>query len=98
MAIRSFRCSDTERLFCSETERLFEGRGVARFRSVQRPALRKLAMLHAAVEIGDVAHPAGVLSPGPAAPCWMLRLDDEFDLRFRWLDGGAEDVEITSRN
>lgn len=94
MAIRSFRCSETERLFCSETERLFEGREVVRFRSILRPALRKLAMLHAATEIRDVAQPAGLLEAAPTDPCWKLSVDDEFELHFRWADGHAEDVEI----
>jgi len=51
MSIRSFRCRETQTLF--ELER------VARFASVERPALRKLKQLDLARRIEDMCVPPG---------------------------------------
>ncbi|MGH9489828.1 MAG: type II toxin-antitoxin system RelE/ParE family toxin, partial [Terriglobales bacterium] len=49
--IRSFRCS--------QTERLFKGRRVRRFEAIERVAQRKLAMLDAAHRLDDLKAPPG---------------------------------------
>ena len=88
MAIKSFKCADTESLFNL-------GR-VRRFVNVERPTLRKLKQLDLARRIEDMRAPPGnrleVLT-GDRAGQWSVRVNDQFRICFRW-DDGAEDVEI----
>ncbi|MFE0019194.1 type II toxin-antitoxin system RelE/ParE family toxin [Mesorhizobium sp. NPDC059054] len=63
-----------------------------------RAAQRKLFMIEQAVELKDLASPPGnKLHPlkdnreGQHA----IRINDQFRICFRWVDGHAEDVEIT---
>lgn len=88
MTIKTFKCADTETLFKL-------GR-VARFVSIERPALRKLKQLDLARRIEDMrAPPANRLEAlkGGRDGQWSVRVNDQFRLCFRWNDG-AEDVEI----
>lgn len=94
VSIRSFRCFKTEKLFCSETERLFLGQSVAMFAPVLDNAIRKLAMLDAATDLTDLPPETCPLVPGAEADRWHLPLNADFDLRFSWLYGAAERVEI----
>lgn len=89
MAIKAFRCPETERLF-----RL--GR-VARFVNIERPALRKLKQLDLARRIEDLrVPPANRLEQlkGVRAGQWSIRVNDQFRICFRWTGTDAEDVEI----
>lgn len=89
MAIRSFKCADTEALF-----RL---RCVARFADIERPTLRKLKQLDLARRIEDLrAPPANRLEQlkGDRAGQWSLPVNDQFRICFRWTGSDAEDVEI----
>ena len=89
MAIRSFKCVDTEALF-----RL---RRVVRFANFERSALRKLKQLDLARRIEDLrAPPANWLEQlkGDRAGQWSLRVNDQFRICFRWTGSDAEDVEI----
>ena len=88
MAIKSFKCADTESLFNL-------GR-VRRFVNVERPALRKLKQLDLARRIEDMRAPPGnrlEVLKGDRAGQWSVRMNDQFRICFRW-DDGAEDVEI----
>ncbi len=49
--IRSFRCAETEKLFADRPSK--------RFRSISRPARRKLEMIHAAQKLDDLRNPPG---------------------------------------
>ena len=87
--IKTFKCPDTETLHQL-------GR-VARFVSIERPALRKLKQLEFARRLDDLrAPPANRLEAlkGNRAGQWSIRINDQFRLCFRWTDGEAEDVEI----
>ena len=87
--IRSFKDADTETLF-----RL--GR-VRRFANIERPALRKLKQLDLARRLEDLrAPPANRLEKlsGNRAGQWSVRINDQFRICFRWVNGAAEDVEI----
>ncbi len=89
MAIRTFRCAETEALFALQR--------VPRFVNIERPALRKLKQLDLASRIEDLrAPPANRLEPlkGGRAGQWSIRVNDQFRLCFRWTGSDAEDVEI----
>lgn len=87
--IKTFRCRDTEALF--------SGRRVARFANVERAALRKLVQLNLARVIDDMrAPPDNRLESlkGDRAGQWSVRINAQWRLCFRFLDGDALDVEI----
>ena len=88
--IKSFRSKQTERLFNRER--------VREFQSIERIALRKLAMLDAARVLLDLAAPAGNrLEPlrGNRRGEHSIRINDPWRICFVWRDGGAYGVEIT---
>jgi toxin HigB-1 len=88
MAIKSFKCADTESLFKLNR--------VKRFVNIERPALRKLKQLDVAARLDDMrAPPANRLEAlkRDRAGQWSVRINDQFRICFRWNDG-AEDVEI----
>lgn len=87
--IKTFRCRDTEALF--------SGRRVARFANVERAALRKLVQLNLARVIDDMRAPPGnrlESLKGDRAGQWSVRINAQWRLCFRFLDGDALDVEI----
>ena len=87
--IRSFRCADTERLFRRET--------VRRFKAIERPALRKLDILDAAVDLRTLSSlPGNRLErlKGNRQEQHSIRVNDQWRLCFVWEDDGARDVEI----
>jgi len=89
VAIKNFKCADTEALF--------QLRRVACFANIERPALRKLKQLDVARRIEDLrAPPANRLEQlkGDRAGQWSLRVNDQFRICFRWTRSDAEDVEI----
>ena len=90
MAIKSFKCS--------ETEALYEGERVQRFVNIEAVALRKLAMLNRAATLDDLRVPPGNrLEPlkGKRKGQYSIRINDQFRVCFRWGQGDATDVEIT---
>ena len=82
----------------ADTEALFRG-GVCHrgWRAIEKAALRKLDMVNAAADIGDLRSPPGnrleKLS-GDRAGQWSIRINDQWRVCFRWSDGGPQDVEI----
>jgi len=89
MAIRSFRCADTQALFTLER--------VARFVNIERPALRKLKQLDLARRIEDMRVPPGNRLEqlrGSRAGQWSIRVNDQFRICFQWTGSDAEGVEI----
>tara|TARA_R110002020_G_scaffold74180_1_gene190051 strand:- start:180 stop:461 length:282 start_codon:yes stop_codon:yes gene_type:complete len=64
---------------------------------VLRPAQRKLAALMSATELSDLRVPPGnrleALSDDRAGQ-QSIRINDQWRICFRWVDGRAEDVEI----
>jgi toxin HigB-1 len=88
MAIKSFKCADSESLFKLNR--------VKRFVNIERPPLRKLKQLDLAARLDDMrAPPANRLEAlkRDRAGQWSVRINDQFRICFRWNDG-AEDVEI----
>lgn len=80
-----------------DTERLFRLERVVRFQAVERAALRKLAMLDAAVRIEDLKAPPGnrlEALKGNRSGQWSIRVNDQWRICFRWRNGHAADVEL----
>lgn len=89
--IRSFRDRDTERLFNRERPRRIPA-------AIHRPALRKLAILHAATDLADLRVPPGNRLErliGDREGQWSIRINDQWRICFALRDGDAHDVEIT---
>ena len=89
MAIRSFRCRDTEKLY--------EGRSVRRFKAFEPVATRKLQMLDAAEALDDLRSPPGnrlEALKGDRTGQYSFRINDQWRVCFAWTKAGPEDVEI----
>ena len=87
--IRSFRWSDTARLFD-------DGR-VRRFQEVERIARRKLLYLNGARRLDDLRVPPGnrlEQLKHDRAVTYSIRINDRWRICFVWRDGQAHDVEI----
>lgn len=83
------------------TEDLYHGRETNRTRRlpivVRKIGPRKLDMLAAAQELIDLRVPPGNrLEPlhGDREGFYSIRINDQWRIVFRWLNGGAEEVEI----
>ena len=89
--IQSFRCPDTQRFWESD------GRLKRAFAAFANVAMRKLRMIDAAAELYDLRQPPGnrleALSADRAGQ-HSIRINDQWRICFRWLDGDAFDVEI----
>ncbi len=85
--------------FCSkETERLFNRERVREFQSIERAALRKLAMLDSAKELRDMSAPPGNRLEslhGDRKGQHSIRINDQWRICFVWRDGDAYGVGIT---
>jgi toxin HigB-1 len=89
VAIKSFRCKDTQRLF--------ERTPVRRFGAIETVARRKLEQLHAAASLGFLKIPPGnrlEALKGDRIDQYSIRINDQFRLCFRWNGKDAEHVEI----
>lgn len=87
--IKSFRCSDTQRLF--------DGKQVARFANIARVALRKLQQLHAATTLEFLRVPPNnrlEALKGDRRGQYSIRVNDQWRLCFCFEDGNAFNVEI----
>lgn len=87
--IRSFADRDTAKL--ARRER------VRRFQSIERAALRKLAMVAAAAALDDLRVPPGnrmEALKGDTDGQFSIRFNDQYRICFRWENGDAHDVEI----
>ena len=88
--IRSFACRDTERLFHRERVKKLPA-------DVERPALRRLRMIHHATSIRDLRVPTGnrlEALRGDRKGQHSIRINDRYRVCFHWCAGDAFDVEI----
>lgn len=87
--IKSFRCSETEKIFQRKRSR--------KFGSIQRIALRKLLVLDASDSLNDLRIPPSnrleKLS-GDRRGQHSVRVNEQWRICFRWRNGDAYDVEI----
>ena len=86
------------RSFCdARTEALFNDRSVLQFRSIERPARRKLLFLHRALRLEDLRVPPGnrlEALKGERKGQYSIRINAQWRICFRWEGGDAFDVEI----
>jgi proteic killer suppression protein len=89
MSIESFRCLDTQSLF--------DGLRVARFRNIETVAMRKLAMLNRVIQVQELRIPPNnrlEALKGSRKGQWSIRINDQWRVCFRFINGRALDVEI----
>ena len=88
--IVSFRDSNTELLWDTGKSRRIPA-------DIRRTAWKKLAILNAAVEIANLRVPPGnrleALTKDRKGQ-HSIRINDQYRVCFRWLDGNSYDVEI----
>ena len=88
--ILSFRDADTELLWEAGKSRRIPA-------SIRGTAWKKLAILNAAVELSNLRVPPGnrleSLTKDRKGQ-HSIRVNDQYRICFRWLDGNAHDVEI----
>jgi proteic killer suppression protein len=83
---------------CRETEALHLGFSSGRFRSIESAARRRLARLHAATSLGDLAAiPDNRLEALKAERRGQhsIRINERWRICFTWREGNAYNVEIT---
>lgn len=83
---------------CKETEKIFHRIGSKKFaKNIQRIALRKLLMIHAAIEINDLRVPPGnrlEKLKGDRDDQYSIRINDKWRICFKWKGNHAENLEI----
>ena len=88
--IRSFKCSETARVWDAGKSRKFPP-------DVVKRAIVKLAMLNRSSSLRDLSVPPSnrleKLS-GNRSGQYSIRVNDQFRVCFRWAGDGADDVEI----
>jgi len=89
--IESFASPETEKIFHGELSKKLP-------LDIQRTARRKLLYLDEAEDMNDLqAVPGNRLekSKGKRAGQYSIRINDQWRICFEWLEGNAENVEIT---
>ena len=88
--IRSFRDRETEKVWAGERSRRLPG-------DIQDVALRKLRQLNRSVVLEDLRIPPGngleALTKDRKGQ-HSIRINRQWRICFRWIEGGCEDVEI----
>ena len=88
--IRSLRDRDSERIWNREL--------VAKYRSCEKIARRKLVMLHNAENVKDLRSPPGnrlEALKGDRKGRYSIRINAQYRICFVWREDGAHEVEIT---
>ena len=79
------------------TAKLWDGEFVKVFSAIERAARRKLDMLHNAKSLDDLRAPPGnrlEALAGDRRGQNSIRINDQWQICFRWTVEGPEDVEI----
>lgn len=88
--IRSFAGKEAERLWHRDKVRSIDPR-------IQKVALRKLTQIHAARCLDSLRVPPGnrlEQLKGDRVGQHSIRVNDQWRICFRWIEGGAEDDEL----
>jgi proteic killer suppression protein len=89
--IRSFCCSETERIFRREFSRKFP-------QNIQERAFMKLNAIDSAIEVEDLRLPPSnrlEKRKGKRKMQYSIRINEQWRICFEWRDGNAEQVGIT---
>ena len=89
--IKSFKDADTQLLWQTGKSRRIPA-------NIRLSALKKLAILHWATSLSDLAIPGGnhlEALKGDRKGQHSIRINDQYRLCFLWLDGDAANVEVT---
>jgi len=92
--IRSFQCNETEKIFRRDFSRKFPG-------DIQERTFMTLNAIDAAIEIQDLRLPTSnrlEALKGNRKGQWSIRINNQWRINFRWIDGYAEDVAIEDYN
>ena len=79
------------------TEALFGDRFVPEFQGIARPAKRKLVILNAASRLDDLrVPPSNRLEKlqGGLSEFYSIRVNDQWRIVFKWIDGHAYEVAV----
>ncbi|MFN3672844.1 MAG: type II toxin-antitoxin system RelE/ParE family toxin [Bosea sp. (in: a-proteobacteria)] len=88
--IRSFQDSETERIWAGHRSRRLPA-------DMQDKALVKLRLLHRAARIEDLLAPPGNRLEklrGERSGQYSIRINQQWRICFKWVEGGADEVEI----
>ncbi|MCB1132865.1 MAG: type II toxin-antitoxin system RelE/ParE family toxin [Verrucomicrobiae bacterium] len=89
--IENFTCKESSKVFHGESSRKFPG-------EIQPRALMKLRQLHRIIAIDQLRQPPSnrleALS-GNLKGFWSIRINQQWRIVFRWINGNAYDVRIT---
>jgi proteic killer suppression protein len=88
--IRSFADAETERIWRGERSRKFP-------LDIQNPARRKMRSVHRARQPFDLRVPRGNRFEelkGKRKGTYSIRINDQWRITFRWVEGDAVDVRI----
>ncbi|MCF7817451.1 MAG: type II toxin-antitoxin system RelE/ParE family toxin [Kiritimatiellales bacterium] len=88
--IESFKCKETEKLFQRQLSKRLP-------QSIQKVAMRKLWMLDAAVQLGDLRVPPNnklEALKGDRKGQYSIRINQQWRICFVWNAGNATQVEI----
>lgn len=89
MSIKSFKCTDTEKLF--------HGNRIKKWLAIERSALRKLEQLDWSSVIEDLRIPPGnrlEILKGSRKGQFSIRINDQWRVCFIWTADGPKNVEI----
>ena len=88
--IRSFRSKETEKISSGARSRKLPS-------YIQERALRKLRQIDAALTMADLRNPPSnelEALKGDRKGQWSIRVNSQWRVCFRWVEGEATDVEI----
>jgi toxin HigB-1 len=88
--IQNFKCAATKSLF-------IDGKCEKKWEAFEKVTLRKLDYLKAAIILSDLKAPPGnklEALKGNRHGQYSIRINDQYRIRFIWLDDGPNSVEI----
>jgi proteic killer suppression protein len=88
--IKSFASRETEKIFNREVSKRLP-------QDIQRAAMKKLWMLHAAKDLSDLTVPPSnhlEALKGDRKGQYSIRINQQWRICFRWVGGNAQNVEI----
>jgi proteic killer suppression protein len=88
--IKSYKDKETEKVYYREYSKKLP-------RDIQKTAMKKLWMLDAAPDLQSLRVPPGnklELLSGNREGRYSIRINDQWRICFRWIEGNAHDVEI----